>query len=74
MQTQRHTHNGVDSQQIELRDVQIVLGSPLSIADNTALTSGGLTALTTPDSLVIENIRTRLNELEARLKSLGLIQ
>lgn len=72
--TFRHTHNGVDSEMLSLSSVNIEAQPALSAPDNTALTSGGATGLTTPDSFVIANMRTRINEIKARLIALNLVQ
>jgi hypothetical protein len=66
----RHTHNGIDSEQIELKNV---VGFPLQAltpASSGSLTSGGTENLRNADSAIIENMRTRINELEARLQAL----
>lgn len=64
----RHTHNGIDSPFInEAQPVSLtapVVGT---------LSSGGIAVLQTFDSSVIENLRTRVNELEAQLKKLGFL-
>ncbi len=70
----RHTHNGVDSEVLPLSSVGITAQTALTTPDNTTLTTGGATGLTTADSFVIANMRTRINELEARLQSLNLLQ
>ena len=64
----RHTHNGVDSP---------VIYNPqaaLTGADSAALTTGGTEAMISTDAFIIDNMRTRINEIEARLKLLNLLQ
>lgn len=68
-----HTHNGVDSQKIDLRHAKGLPKDALTAEDDTALSSGGALDLKTSDSDVIDNIRTRLGELESRLQALGVI-
>ena len=72
--TYRHTHNGSDSEQIRLEDILYTKGGALTAPDNGALSTGGTEDLITSDSDIINNMRTRLNELETRLKQLNLIQ
>lgn len=43
------------------------------VARPAALTAAVATATTSTDGAVIDNLRTRLNELETRLRSLGLL-
>lgn len=64
----RHTHNGVDSPFIG--DTP-----PVSLTASVAgtLSSGGAAVLQNFDSSVIENLRTRLNELETQLKKLNIL-
>lgn len=67
-----HTHNGLDSKNISIKNL-LVNKVALTNKNTTALSSSGTEALITTDSQVIDNIRTRLNELETQLKSLGLL-
>jgi len=64
----RHTHNGVDSPFINE-------AQPVSLTAATAgvLSTGGSAVLQTFDSSVIQNMRTRLDELETQLKKLGFL-
>lgn len=67
---QDHSHNGIDSRKLELRDM---VGFPLQAltpADAGALSSGGMEDLQSSDSAIIDNMRTRINELESRLQAL----
>lgn len=64
----RHTHDGINSPKLSGKAIVAALGGPdpaLTAADNSSLTSS--------DSAVIGNIRTRVGEIEARLQALGLI-
>jgi hypothetical protein len=47
--------------------------APLTVADATALSSGGAVPLIASDQIVLDNMRTRINELEARLTAFGLL-
>jgi len=64
----RHTHNGVDSPFIN--ETQPV---SLTAAVAGSLSSGGTAVLQTFDSSVIQNMRTRIDEMEAQLKKLGFL-
>lgn len=64
----RHTHNGTDSPFIN-DTPPVTLTAPVV----GTLSSGGAAVLQTFDSSVIENLRTRVNELEAQLKKLGFL-
>lgn len=70
----RHTHNGVDSPRVNLTDLQYTQGAALTTANSGTLSTGGGSDLKTADSLIIDNMRTRINQLEARLQALLLIQ
>ena len=64
----RHTHDGINSPFIND-------ASPVSITAATAgsLSSGGAAVLQNFDSSVLENMRTRLAEIETQLRKLGFI-
>lgn len=67
----RHTHNGIDSEQLSARDA--IIGCPmpaLTTANNGSLSSGGVGSLNNSDSTIIANMRTRINELESRLQAI----
>lgn len=64
----RHTHDGINSPLLSNKAITKALGAPKS-----ALTAADNSSLTSSDSAVIGNIRTRVAEIEARLQSLGLI-
>ena len=70
----QHTHNGTDTPQVSLQDILYTRGTALTTASTTALSTGGAATLSTSDQTVIDNMRTRINELEARLQALMLIQ
>lgn len=72
----RHTHNGVDSEKLPKSSITKSLGAPqtaLTAANSGTLTTGGAAVLSTSDSAIIANMRTRINELETKLQALGLI-
>lgn len=60
-----HKHTGTDSQQVDIRD----LYSP----HVTAMTTASTATATSVDAAIINNLRTRLNELEAILRLYGLL-
>lgn len=67
----RHTHNGTDSQQLSARDA--IIGCPmpsLTTKDESAFSTGGVANLKASDVVILENMRTRLNELEERLQAI----
>lgn len=69
----RHTHDGVNSDQVSGSDL---IGCPqeaLTGASGGSLSSGGVAALSTADSTILSNAVTRLNELETKLRAIGLI-
>lgn len=66
----RHTHNGIDSEKLQLKDM---VGFPLEAltgANNNALSSSGTENLIDSDAAIINNMRTRINELESRLQAI----
>lgn len=65
----RHTHNGIDSEKIDIRELIKPTTDALTAIDTGTVNSGDST---TDD--VIDNIRTRLNELEAILQKYKLIK
>lgn len=69
-QVLRHTHNGIDSEKLQLKDM---VGFPLEAltgANNNALSSSGTENLIDSDAAIINNMRTRINELESRLQAI----
>lgn len=56
---QRHTHNGIDSEQLLITDIRTT---------KSVLTASNTSAAISVDSAIIDNLRTRLNELETGLK------
>lgn len=68
-----HVHNGVDTPQIIGSDLINAPQTALTTANATALSTGGGAILSTSDATVINNMRTRINELETKLRALGLI-
>lgn len=67
-----HKHTGVDSPKIDIKDLEVIT-TTLTPSNGNTLSTGGTEALITTDSQVIDNLRTRLNELENHLISLGLL-
>lgn len=71
---EQHIHSGTDSPQLKASEALVNCPQPaLTAVDNTALSSGGVSTLRTDDSEVIDNIRTRVNEIEAALRAVGII-
>ena len=68
-----HVHNGVDTPQIIGSDLINAPQTALTTANATALSTGGGAILSTSDATVINNMRTRINELETKLRALVLI-
>jgi len=62
-----HVHNGIDSIQIEFKDIDSVRSK------QAALTTKNVTAASGTDAAIIENNRTRIAELETALQNLGLL-
>jgi len=68
---QKHTHNAIDSEQLSMKDA--IIGCPMPALTSDAggsLSSGGVGDLKNSDSTIIANMRTRINELEARLQAI----
>lgn len=65
----RHTHNGTDSEQIFAGDL---MRAPQP-APTTANTDNPGASYTATTRAVIENLQTRVTELEEKLQALGLI-
>ena len=68
-----HTHNGTDSQKLNLTDLNGLPASALTAASGGSLTSGGTEDMKSADTTILNNVITRVGEIEARLQSLGLI-
>lgn len=67
-----HTHNGVDSLQISGASIS---GCPLPAltSQSGSLTTGGSAVLSTSDADTIMNTINRVNELESKLRQIGII-
>lgn len=74
-QVVRHTHNGVDSVPLGKSSILKPLGAPLSALTPASgtLSSGGATSLSNADNATLNNLITRVGELESKLQALGLI-
>ncbi len=75
LSTYRHTHNGVDSPLLENAAIAGALNAPQSAltASGSTVSGGGAAVLSTADANAINNIRTRVNELETKLQNMGLL-
>lgn len=71
----RHTHNGVDSPLLEGSSIVTALNGPQPALTpaTSGLSSGGAAVLSNADAAILNNMRTRINELETKLQALGLI-
>lgn len=69
-----HTHNGTDSPQVFGGDLFNAPREAMTTADDDAFTTGGVNNLKTADATILDNMRTRINELETALRDLGLIK
>lgn len=72
--TQNHEHNGVDSKRLSARSIENVPQDALTTKSTTALSTGGAAVLSTSDQTVIDNMRTRINELETKLQAIGILR
>jgi len=71
---EQHIHSGTDSPQLKANEALVNCPqSALTTASATVLSTGGTEDLKTADSLVIDNMRTRINELETALRAVGII-
>ena len=69
-----HGHTGTDARKINGR--VSILNSPqaaLTSATTGSISSGGVGSLNTGDQIILENMRTRLNEIETKLRALGFL-
>lgn len=72
-QFENHEHNGADSKKIKGRNLAKAPQIALTSASTTVLSTGGSAVLSTSDQGVIDNMRTRINQLESKLQTLGLL-
>lgn len=71
---EQHIHSGTDSPQLKANEALVNCPQPaITTTDASALSTGGLGSLNNSDSVVIGNMRTRINELEAALRAVGII-
>ena len=69
-----HIHNGSDTRRISGNSIDNTPQDALTTVFVTPLTFGGSYNLNNVDYAVLTNAITRLNELETRLRTLGLIK
>lgn len=69
----RHNHDGVNSERLT---GDSLAGAPQQAltAASSGLSSGGVGSLSSSDNAILNNMMTRINELETRLRNLGLLQ
>ncbi len=70
----KHEHNGTDSPRLPSKSILGVPADAITAGIGGSLTNGGAAVLSTADYLILVNMQTRIDNLEARLQSLGLIQ
>lgn len=68
-----HTHNGLDSPKIPGSGLENTPQATPTTENTTVLSTGGAAVLSTSDSGVIDNMRTRIGEIETILRNLGVI-
>jgi len=69
-----HRHSGTDSSQLLASEaLENAPQSALTTASAIAFSTGGTEDLKTDDQLILDNMRTRINELETKLRAIGLI-
>lgn len=71
---QFHVHDGTDAPQISGGDLKNAPQAVMTTASTTAFSTGGAAVLSTSDSAILDNMRTRINELETKLRDLSLFQ
>lgn len=67
-----HKHTGTDSSKISILDLDVNKGT-LTTKNVSSLSSGGANSLTNADNTILENMRTRINDLETILRSINLL-
>lgn len=71
---EQHIHSGTDSPQLKASEALVNCPQPpLTTADASAISTGGLGDLNNSDAVIIGNMRTRINELETALRAVGII-
>lgn len=71
---EQHIHSGTDSPQLKASEALLnVPQTAMTTANASGLSSGGVAVLSNSDSAIIDNMRTRINELETKLRAIGLI-
>jgi hypothetical protein len=69
-----HAHQGGESQTLDGSSALLNTPQPaLTTASGGALSTGGGAVLSTGDSAILSNAITRLNDLESKLRLIGLI-
>jgi hypothetical protein len=72
--TQNHEHTGTDSKKLTGRSFFNSPQSSLTTKDTGVFTTGGANNLKTADATILDNMRTRINELELRLQALQFLR
>lgn len=67
-----HAHNGVDAQRIQGRDIVSAPQTALTAANSSSFSGAG-TGTTSAEVTILNNMRTRIGELETALRKLGFI-
>lgn len=68
-----HVHNGTDAPKISGGDLNNAPQSAMTTASATAFSTGGVAVLSASDATILNNMRTRINELETKLRDLQVI-
>lgn len=71
-QLRQHEHNGKDSRKVKGKNLDRAPQAKMTTASAIALSTGGSATLSTSDQTILDNMRTRINELESKLQALGL--
>ena len=70
-----HLHTDTDSPKLDAKFSLINCPqTSLTTKNMNALSTGGAAVLSVSDNAIIDNMRTRINELEAKLTSIGFIR
>lgn len=70
-----HNHEGTSGRQLDAKFALLRVPQEALTPKSTAtLSTGGSNDLKTSDSQIIQNLRTRLDELEEKLQNIGLLK
>lgn len=70
-----HSHNGIDTPKLYANDcLENAPQEALTTKNTNTLSTGGTEDLKSSDSLILDNLILRVDELEIKLKNLGLLK